>query len=283
MGAADDQAENEDVVREKPAPQRRHTLTGDIRYHYEFTSRYLPRSRTLIVYLPPGYADEAPRRYPVLYLHDGQNVFDAATSFAGTEWQADETAERLIRAGRLAPLILVGVYNTEDRLAEYTPWRDTKERAGGKGKHYARFLVDEVKPFIDREYRTLPGREHTAVAGSSLGGLISLYLAKQYPDRFSRCGALSPSLWWANERILREIERSPGWLKHVRVWLDMGTREGQRPGAALAGTRRLVESFDQMGLIPGRDYYYQEVFEGEHNEAAWAARFDKVLLFFFGT
>src|SRR5262245_22838854 len=136
MSAGDERTEAEGVAPEDRAPVRRPTLTGDIRFHPDFPSRYLARRRTLIVYLPPGYDADAPRRYPVLYLQDGQNVFDAATSFAGVEWQADETAERLIRGGQLAPVILVGVYNTEDRIAEYTPWPDRKEKAGGRGKRY---------------------------------------------------------------------------------------------------------------------------------------------------
>jgi predicted alpha/beta superfamily hydrolase len=262
-----------------PAP---HTLTGDIRFHAEFPSRHVARPRTLAVYLPPGYADEPRRRYPVLYLQDGQNVFDAATSFAGVEWQADETAERLIRAGRIDPIIQVGIYNTQDRVAEYTPWRDGRERAGGKGRQYVRFLLEEVKPFIDASYRTLPGREHTAVAGSSLGGLIALYLAMEHADQVSLCAALSPSLWWGRERLLSEVRRAPEFLKQVRFWVDMGTREGSTPGSAVAGARRLLERFDAAGLVPGRDYYYLEVHDGEHHEAAWAARFDKVLLFFYG-
>src|SRR5262249_1385114 len=181
---------------------------------------------------------------------------------------------RLIRGGRLAPLIMVGIYNTQDRLAEYTPWRDGKEKGGGKGKQYARFVAEEVKPFIDREYRTQPGREQTAVAGSSLGGLISLYIASQYPDRFSMCAAVSPSLWWGKERLLRELEKDAEWAKKVRFWVDMGTREGagaDLKASAVGTTRRLVERLDAAGLNPGRDYYYWEVFEGEHNETSWAA------------
>jgi predicted alpha/beta superfamily hydrolase len=265
----------------EPGPPRA-TLTGDIRYHHDFPSRHLGNRRTLVVYLPPDYAADRRKRYPVLYLHDGQNVFDAATAFGGVEWQADETAERLSRAGRITPPILVGVYNTADRVNEYTPFRDGKERAGGKGPLYARFLAEEVKPFIDGRYRTRPGREHTGVLGSSLGGLISLYIASQYPEQFGLCGAVSPSLWWGRERLLKDLEKEVEWMKNVRFWVDMGTREGDEPGDAIPATRRLVARFDAAGLVPGRDYYYQEVFDGEHNEASWAARFDKILLYFFG-
>jgi predicted alpha/beta superfamily hydrolase len=267
------------------APRRRSSLTGEFRYHREFRSEILDNQRTLIVWLPPGYSVENQRRFPVLYLHDGQNVFDAATAFLGVEWEADETAERLIRARRIHPVILVGIYNNAERIAEYTPWRDSRQKAGGRGKLYARFLAEEVKPFIDGEYRTLRDREHTGVAGSSLGGLISLFIASQYHDRFGMCAAVSPALWWANERMTRELGKSPDWMKTVRFWIDMGTREGssqEGEGSAIAATRRLVERLEKARLVPGRDYYYWEVYGGEHNEANWAARFDKLLLFFFG-
>lgn len=260
---------------------RRATRTGELRTHADFHSRHLDNERTLIVWLPPGYAEEVDRRYPVFYLQDGQNLFDAATAFGGVEWQADETADKLIRANRLRPVILVGIYNNADRVSEYTPWRDGRRRAGGRGKVYARFVAEEVKPFIDAQYRTLPDRDNTAIGGSSLGGLIALYIASAYSDRFGMCAAVSPSVWWGRERLLREIGKEPEWLKQVRFWLDMGTSEGGTPDELVGSTRRLVEQFDGAGLVPGRDYYYWEVFGGVHNEAAWAARFDKILLYFF--
>jgi len=269
----------------QPATQPRPSVSGDIRYHHEFASRHLKNQRTLAVYLPPDYDRHPDARYPVLYLHDGQNVFDAATSFLGVEWQADETAERLIRAGRIHPLIMVGVYNTPKRVDEYTFCRDERRQAGGDARNYARFLVEEVKPFIDRTYRTRPGREDTAVAGSSLGGLVSLCLCRWHPETFSMCGALSPSLMWADRRLLKECREDHAWMKRTRFWLDMGTLETRQIATyntAIADARAWVGLFDEAGLIPGRDYYYAEVFEGEHNEAHWAARFDKVLLFFFG-
>ncbi len=272
------------------ARPRKQTMTGDIRHHAGFRSKHLGNDRTVVVYLPPDYRTETAkdRRYPVLYMHDGQNLFDAATSFLGIEWQADEHAERLIRAGRIEPVIIVGIYNTPDRMNEYTPWPDAGRNAGGRGDLYARFVVEEVKPFVDREYRTLPDRRHTAVAGSSLGGLISLHMARRHPDVFSMCGVISPALMWADRRILKEIESDAAagaqWLSKARFWVDMGTAEGRQIDTfsrAITDTRLLISHFDRAGLAPGRNYYYQEVYEGEHNEAAWAARFDKVLLYFF--
>lgn len=268
-----------------PPQARRSTRTGDIRLHEAFRSRTLNNERTLAVYLPPDYTRRPTARYPVLYMHDGQNLFDAMTSFLGVEWQADEHAERLIAADRIEPIIIVGIYNSPERMNEYTPQADPQRGAGGRGRQYARFLVEEVKPFIDRTYRTRPDRKNTAVAGSSLGGLISLYLAREHHEIFSQCGAVSPALMWADAALLNEIETSPNWMANTRFWLDMGTDEGRQIGTfsrAIELTRRLERAFLAAGLVTGRDYYYAEIYQGQHNEAAWADRFDRMLLFFYG-
>ena len=257
---------------------------GERRVHEGFPSALLANERTVTVHLPPGYAFEEWRHYPVLYLHDGQNVFDDDRAAFGVSWRAAETADRLARAGRIRPVILVGVDNTAARLDEYGLWRDDGENAGGRGELHGRFLVGEVKPFIDREYRTLPGRAHTALAGSSMGGLSSLTTCWAHPRVFSRCGVMSPSLWWSKARVLHELDHH-AWMRKLRFWLCMGTREGQGRGpvnAHLRRARHLAATFDRAGLLPGRDYCYWEVSGGEHNEAAWAARFDKLLLYFFG-
>jgi predicted alpha/beta superfamily hydrolase len=259
---------------------------GDIRYHTEFASVLLNNRRTLAVYLPPGYATEMRRRYPVFYLQDGQNVFDAATSAFGVEWQADESADMLIRQSQIAPLIMVGIYNTPDRINEYTLHHDDQLQAGGKGQLYGRFVMEEVKPYIDAYYRTLPGREHTAVGGSSLGGLCALGMAKEQHEYFSMCAVMSPSLWWHGGRMLREVCRGRAWLKTMRFWVDMGTREGdtrRQPPSGIVQLRRLRRCFKAAGLIEEENYHYWEVDGGEHNEANWAARFDKVLRYFFRT
>jgi predicted alpha/beta superfamily hydrolase len=259
-------------------PYERHAHPG-------FASAWLGNLRTVTVSLPPGYHDQPHVRYPVFYLHDGQNLFEPYEAAFGTCWDADRTAARLVAAGRLRPVILVGIANTVDRLHEYAVHYDPHEHAGGKGHLYARFVLDEVKPFVDRHYRTLSDRAHTAVGGSSMGGLVSLTMARDHADRFGLCAALSPSLWWKHGQVLRELEGDRAWLRGMRFWLDMGTREGAARGhltPAVERARRLAALFDAAGLLPGRDYYYCEVAGGEHNEAAWAARFDKVLLFFFG-
>jgi predicted alpha/beta superfamily hydrolase len=251
--------------------------------HHDFYSTFLDNRRTIRVALPPGYHHHH-GRCPVLYLHDGQNLFDPSEAAFGVAWHADTAAARLIHAGRIPPLILVGIANTPDRLDEYAIYPDRHEKAGGRGDLYARFVLEEVKPFIDENYRTKPDRDHTAVAGSSMGGLVSLTMARSYPEAFAMCGAVSPSLWWSGERILDEIAAGdPAWMQRMRFWVDMGTKEGRgHVSAAIRNTRRLIDAFDTAGLAPGRDYYYWEVAGGEHNEAAWAARFDKILLYFFG-
>lgn len=258
--------------------------SGDIRLHEKFHSKVLGNDRTVIVYVPPGYEKAAGARYPVLYMHDGQNVFDAGTSFMGVEWGADEAAQRLIGTGRIEPIIIVGIYNTPDRMNEYTPWPDANRNGGGKGEDYERFVIEEVKPFIDGTYRTQPDRKHTAVAGSSLGGLISLDMCLRHRDVFSMAGVMSPALSWAEKRVIRDAKANCTALRSCRIWLDMGSREGVSLGyfsAGISWTRELVTVFDACGMAPGRDYYYFEDVGAVHNEGAWAQRVDKMLLYFF--
>jgi predicted alpha/beta superfamily hydrolase len=207
-----------------PAQQRTTSLTGNIKHHNGFESKILGNKRNLIVYLPPAYEQNANRRYPVLYMHDGQNIFDDATSFAG-EWRADETAKRLIDEGKIVPIIIVAIENAgAARINEYTNTtepvyvadkkaidegkkkKEDVETEGGKGEQYAQFLITEVKPFIDQTYRTKADRANTAVAGSSLGGLMSLYLAWKHKDVFSKFGVISPSLWWDNAIPLKLVK-----------------------------------------------------------------------------
>lgn len=241
--------------------------------------------RAIRVYLPPGYDNDASARYPVLYLLDGQNLFDEKTSFAG-EWHADETCDAGIAAGRIAPLILVGIDNAgEKRIDEYTPWKDAARGGGGGKRHLAR-IVRELKPVIDAEYRTLPGPEDTGIGGSSLGGLMTLYAALEMPRTFARFAALSPSLWWADERTAREFEaRRP---VDVRVYADMGTREsrvlqdadGNGADDAIDALRRLRDVLERRLRDPGGLLVVED--EGAiHNEAAWTRRLPGALEFLF--
>ena len=153
---------------------------GERCYHHDFHSTFLDNNRSLTVALPPDYHHQR-ERCPVLYMHDGQNLFDPAEAAFGVAWHADGAAARLIHSDRIPPLILVGIANTPARMDEYTIYPDAREKAGGRGDLYARFVLEEVKPFIDANYRTKPDREHTAVVGSSLGGLVSLTMAQGVP------------------------------------------------------------------------------------------------------
>jgi predicted alpha/beta superfamily hydrolase len=264
--------------------QQPHTISGDIRVHKTFHSKFLPNDRDVLVYLPPGYDAAKSKRYPVLYMNDGQNLFDGATSFIpGKEWRADEAAESLIAAGKVEPLIIVGVYNTKDRVDEYTPAQDKKYKAGGKADLYGRMLVEELKPFIDAHYRTRRDAEYTGLAGSSLGGLASLYLALKYPNVFGLVAVVSPSVWFADKQIVRYVDGLPK-KPQIRVWMDMGTKEGRTAEEAresVNNARLLEASLMRQKWKLRKDLMYFEAEGAEHNETAWAARMELILTFLF--
>ena len=256
------------------------TLTGNIKRHRAFPSKVLGNRRDVLVYLPPDYRRFSRQRYPVLYLHDGQNVFDAATSFAGVEWGVDETAERLIRKQLLEPLIIVAVANMgEGRIHEYAPtpgFIDARaKRSRGLARVYGQFLIEELKPYIDKKYRTKREAEFTGLGGSSLGGLVTLAMGILFPQAFRRLMVMSPSIWWddfAIYRLVDSIEEKPP----LKIWLDTGTNEpGWEQGRELRD--RLVEK----GWKLFADLQYLEVEGADHSEGAWAARVDPALRFLF--
>jgi len=267
------------------APGRTHTLTGNVRYHQAFHSKILNNDRDVEVYLPPDYDKNKNKRYPVLYLQDGQNLFDGATSFIpGQEWRVDETAQSLIVAGKIEPLIIVGINNAgKDRANEYTPAEDTKYKAGGQADLYGRMLVEELKPFIDTNYRTLKDVAHTGIGGSSLGGLVSMYLGVKYKNVFSKVAVVSPAVWWADNQIVHYIDALPKKPK-LRIWLDIGTKEGSNSDdakQATDGARLLKEALIKKGWHEGDDLKYLEADGAEHSERAWAARTDQILEYLF--
>ena len=254
-----------------------HTLTGTFRTHEHVHSAHLAHDRTVMVYLPPDYEEDTGRRYPVLYLHDGQNVFDTATSI-GEEWHVDETAQRLILEQVIEPLIIVGVYNTgEHRIGEYTPTKDPKHPDGGGADAYGRFLVEELKPFIDRTYRTLPSAASTGLGGSSLGGLVTMYLGLKYPTVYGRLAVVSPSVWWDDRMIVKRVEALPAKLP-LRIWLCAGTNEGPR---VIADARRLRDTLLAKGWVAEQDLKYNEAEGAGHDEQSWAARVELILRFLF--
>jgi enterochelin esterase-like enzyme len=246
--------------------------------HEQFPSRFLRNCRDLIVYLPPGYHEQAQRRFPVLFLQDGQNLFDGATAFIpGMDWHVGQTADYGIQAGLVEPLIIVGIYNAgKQRLGEYTPTRMPK-LGGGRANRYAKFLLEEVRPFLLGNYRVLSGAENTGIGGSSLGGLVSLYLGLRLPHVFGKIAALSPSVWWNQRVILRFADTAPVDLL-PRIWLDIGTREG---GRIVEDVERFRDILLGKGWRLGRDLHYQRVEGAQHNEAAWAQRVAPFLQFLF--
>jgi predicted alpha/beta superfamily hydrolase len=250
----------------------------NLRRHQGFRSRFLRNERDLIVYLPPGYEEQPTNRFPVLYLHDGQNLFEGTTSFIpGMDWHVGQTADRCIYDGKIEPLIIVGVYNTgKQRVREYTPTRVPK-LGGGQADRYAKFLTEELKAFVDEEYRTLSGPEKTGIGGSSLGGLVSLYVGLKLPHVFGKLAALSPSIWW-NQRVITRFAEAARVHPRPRIWLDVGTREGPR---TLQDVEQFRDVLLQKGWRCGQDLHYERVEGGEHNEAAWARRVGPFLEFLF--
>ncbi len=263
-----------------------HTVTGDIKMLPQVWSPQLENRRSILVYLPPAYG-AGEQRYPVLYMHDGQNLFDKASSYAG-EWGVDETLEMLSAEGLAA--IVVGIANMGNlRLAEYTPFEDMVA-GGGQGDLYLDFIVDNVKPLIDADFRTLPEPVHTGIAGSSLGGLISLYALFRRPEVFGLCAALSPALAGADNQIFGYIEKADP--VGGKIYLDVGTREAGQAGAAgdaavdwsqayLDSVRAMYRLLLSKGYHTGADLLYVEDEGGLHHESAWARRLPDALRFLF--
>jgi predicted alpha/beta superfamily hydrolase len=261
------------------------SVTGDLRLH-EFHSRIFRNTRMLRVWLPPRY--DAPendaRHYPVLYLNDGQNLFDRATAFAGVEWQVDEAADRLIRQEAILPMIIVGIDNAQnDRIKEFLPYRSFHPPVlRPQGKRYPDFLMNEVMPFVYERFRIARGPENTGLGGSSLGALISLYAVMERPGVFGRLLLESPSLFISNRRILKYSRAFRRWPE--KVFLAIGTREAGRDDKdrqVVEDVRELEKSLRRAGFDDSR--LLVKVAEGaSHNEGEWARRFPEALSFLFG-
>jgi predicted alpha/beta superfamily hydrolase len=242
-----------------------------------FTSKVFANTRPVTIYVPAGYDDHPEQRYPVLYMHDGQNLFDPTRSFIpGQHWRLGEAADAMIGERKARPMIIVGIDNTgAARIDEYTPTRDVKRNAGGRADDYGRMLLEELKPVIDESYRTLVDRAGTAVGGSSLGGLLSIHLALSHPAAFSAAAVMSPSVWWDDRAILDELDRFSG--RRARIWLDAGGREGFN---ALQDTRALRDKLKAKGWGEGELKYHEDR-RADHSERAWAARAPMMLEFLF--
>jgi predicted alpha/beta superfamily hydrolase len=261
------------------------TATGDLRLH-EFSSQVFRNTRFLRVWLPPGYDEIAnqQRHYPVLYLNDGQNLFENSTSFTGVEWQIDETADHLIREGVIPPMIVVGIDNAgRSRLREYMPHRSFQPMLlRVQGTRYPGFMIGEVMPFLERNYRVALGPENTGIGGSSLGALISLYTVKARAGVFGRLLLESPSLWASNRQMIREAGSVKHWPE--RIFLGIGTAEAGRPDrnqSTVDDVRELARTLARTGLDETRLRLVIEN-DGTHHESAWARRFPEALAFLFG-
>lgn len=232
--------------------------------------------RRIWVYLPPGYENSG-LRYPVLYMHDGQNLFDQKTSHCGA-WGVGRILDGLCRKKKTPGAIVVGIDNGgPKRWDEYSPWGKADGTGRCSGDKYARFLVEDLKPLIDEKFRTVPGRESTGIAGSSLGAIISFYAAFRYPEVFSRAGVFSPyfRFAFADAKDLVQRVRLPGGL---RVYMDVGTKEGEPKEAYLKDTRAMA------AVLSGKEGVTQKFVVdkgGRHNEKDWARRFPAAFLWLF--
>lgn len=251
-------------------------ITGEVRYHREIEGFGL-RSRDLIVWLPPGYSQEIATRYPVIYMHDGQNIIDPRTSAFGVDWQLDETADSLISHNLIEPLIIVGIYNTSDRSREYM---DTDS-----GKIYMKLVVDIIKPLIDKTYRTKPGRESTATGGSSAGGLISFMLLWEYPEIFSRAACMSPVFKYSSEKnninyvdnVVNDHRKRPAFL----LYIDNGDDEldsNLEPGIV-----EMIGALKQKGYRKNKDFVWHQIPNSKHTESSWSKNSWRFLKYFFTT
>ena len=257
--------------------------TGKLWLH-ELRSRIFGNTRLLRVWLPPDYDGWGDTRYPVLYLNDGQNLFDPATAFAGVHWRVGETATRLIAEQKIRPLIIVGIDNTKNRACEYIPYRSKDPRVlRPQGKCYPDFLQREVMPLIEERYSISRGPENTGLGGSSLGGLITLYTQLAAPGVFGRLLIESPSLFVANRKALKESSRFAIWP--ARTYLGMGTQEtadAEKNARIVADARELEAILREAGLDEQR--LKVRIEEGAaHTEAAWAARFPEALEFLYSS
>ena len=266
-------------------------VKGQLVYWTDVPSAHLGPTRHIEVWLPPGYDNEASTRYPVLYMHDGQNLFDPRIANTGTDWGVDEAVVQLVEDGVIPPIIVVGAWSTAERGPEYSPWH--------AAPNYARFLIEELMPRVDAEFRTLTGPQNTAVMGSSIGGLLSLYLVRNHPDVFGACGCVSTHFPLSEAQvaeylpgvvtsehpnetpyIIRDIEAGLTVPTNARYWFDYGT---VGLDADYGPTHDAVRTWLlEQGLVEGHDFVVREYSGADHNEASCRARLRDPLTFLFG-
>ena len=245
-------------------------ITGNVRYHKNFKGRsVLPRD--IIVWLPPSYDSLPDKYYPVLYMHDGQNVIDPLTSSFGVDWQIDEVADSLIGARSIQEIIIVGIYNTEKRGNEYNKTK--------LGQAYINFIIEELKPFIDSTYKTLPDCKNTTVCGSSSGGLISFIMAWENPDIFSKTACFSPAFKISNIDYVAPVKKYIGAKKDLKIFIyngGVGLEEQLQPAID-----EMILVLKEKGFVENQDLLFIKDSSAEHNESAWAKNVYRFLEFFF--
>jgi predicted alpha/beta superfamily hydrolase len=260
------------------------SLSGNIEKITNFESKVLGNKRGLIVYLPPQYETEPNRKFPVLYMHDGQNIFDGMTSYIpNQEWRADEAAESLIKAGLIEPIIIVGIDNGgADRANEYLPIKIKmgNQEGGGNADKYGDMLATEIMPMINAKYRTKTGAENTGLCGSSFGGVITCYLGIKHPDKFGKLGIVSPSVWVGNRALVGMVQPVSKKTKRPKIWLDMGGKEGFD---STRDAQLLFDAYTKAGWKPKSEIVLALEPNAEHNELAWSRRIPSILTYLFGT
>lgn len=245
-------------------------------------SEYMVKTPPVTVYLPADY-ERSDTYYPVLYAHDGQNLFDEEQSF-GAEWQLDETLTRLTAEGIIGDVIVVAVHNTPRRTDDYTPSRVSNEwinDQGGDLSAYGKFLTEELMPYINSTYRTLIGPDNTVVMGSSLGGIASFYLIGWYPEIFGGAGVISPSFWWGDVQVTNDL-LSMDFAPGAKIYIDGGYNEGDDETTMAQQMRTVYSALKEKGLTDFTNLYYYEDPDGTHNEVTWAKRLHMPLTFLFG-
>lgn len=245
-------------------------ITGNVKYHKNFEARRV-LSRDIVVWLPPSYNSLPDKFYPVLYMQDGQNLFDPVTSSFGKDWQIDETVDSLIKANVIQEIIIVGIYNSINRGKEYNHTE--------LGEDYIQFLVEELKPFIDKTYRTLPDRKNTAIGGSSSGGLISFIGVWEFDCVFSKSVCISPAFKIADIDYVTPVENYTGVKKDIKIYIDNGGIGLERQ--LQPGVDEMLRALENKGFKEGNDLLFFKDSKAEHNESAWAKRVYRFLEFLF--
>jgi len=245
-------------------------ILGQVEYLNNLSGDGL-KARDVVVWLPPDYNENPQKRYPVLYMHDGQNLFSARTAGYGAEWRLDEIADSLITAGCIRPLIIVGIYNTSDRSQEYG--------TGKMGLRYRDFVISTVKPLIDQRYRTIPDRELTVTGGSSMGGLVSFILLWENPDVFSKAICMSPAFQIDTLDYVRIVKNHPGKPPAIKIYIDNGGIDLENE--LQPGIDAMLNSLTALGFRPDCDYYWVKDPQAAHNETAWSRRIAYPLQLFF--